>query len=167
VHTQQQIEDAVAHVFRALSSNGVEPVGDAFTEDGVYEGAYSASPDTADEDNKMVGRETISKLFHEVLPQVLSPFSQWADTIYPVTDGDTAIVEGRSDGIAVHDGSVYRNKYIWVMKFRDGKIELMREYFNVPKWHHAIGPNWQQIVDGVFNGELPMSGSSKSAGAAR
>jgi ketosteroid isomerase-like protein len=165
MHTQEQIEAAVAHVFRALSSDGKEPVGDAFTPDGVYAGAYSASPDTADEDNKMVGREQISKFFHECLPEILSPFRQWADTIYPVTDGDTAIVEGRSDGIATHDGSVYQNKYIWVMKFKDGKIDYMLEYFNVPKWHHAIGPNWQQIVDKAFGGELPMSGSQSGAAA--
>jgi ketosteroid isomerase-like protein len=158
MHTQEQIEAAVDHVFKALSSNGQEPVGDAFTEDGIYEGAYAASPDTTDEDNIMVGHEVITKFFVECLPQILAPFSQWADTIYPVTDGETAIVEGRSDGIAVHDGSVYRNKYIWVMKFRDGKIALMREYFNVPKWHHAIGPEWQQIVERAFGDDLSMSG---------
>ena len=161
MHTQEQIETAVAHVFRALSSDGKEPVGDAFTEDGVYEGAYAPSPDTRDEDNEMVGRAVISKFFHECLPQILSPFRQWADTIYPVTDGNTAIVEGRSDGIATHDGSVYQNKYIWVMKFKDGKIDHMLEYYDVPKWHHAIGPHWQEIVDRAFNGELTMSGSSQ------
>jgi ketosteroid isomerase-like protein len=158
VHTQEQIEAIVADVFRRLSSNGQEPVGESFTEDGRYEGAYPASPGTPDGDNALIGAATISKFFHEVLPELLSPFSQWADTIYPVTDGQTAIVEGRSHGTATHDGSTYENKYVWVMRFRDGRIEFMCEYFNVIRWYAAIGPHWHEIVDRVFSGELPLAG---------
>jgi ketosteroid isomerase-like protein len=153
VHTQQQIEAIVTDLFQRLSSNGQDAVGDVFTEDGRYEGAYAASPDTRPEDNALVGRATISKFFHQCLPEVLSPFDQWADVVYPVTDGNTAVVEGRSHGTAVHDGSTYENKYAWIMRFRDGKVEFMREYFN-PVWYHAaIGPEFQTVVDRVFADE--------------
>jgi hypothetical protein len=60
---------------------------------------------------------------------------------------------------------VYQNKYVWVMRFRGGKIELMREYWDIPKWYHAIGPHWQEILDGAFGGELAMSGSKPAASA--
>ena len=162
MHTTEQIEALVNGVFERISSGGREPVGEVFTEDARYEGAYGVEGQEA-ADNALEGADTITRFFKEYLAQTLSPFSQWADTIYPVTDGDTAIVEGASDGIATHDGSVYRNKYIWVMKFRDGKIELMREYFNISKWHHAIGPHWQEVVDRAFGDEVTIAHSKADA----
>lgn len=151
MHTQQQIEAVVADLFRRLSSNGQDPVGDVFVEDGRYEGAYSAYSAGNPEDNALIGRATITKYFQKCLPEGLSPFEQWADIVYPVTDGTTAVVEGRSHGTAVRDGSTYENKYVWIIRFRDGQIEFMREYFN-PIWYHAaIGPEFQEVIDRVFS----------------
>jgi ketosteroid isomerase-like protein len=159
----EQFESVIHDVFARLSSNGQQAVGDSFTPDGRYEGAYPASPESRSEDNALVGSETISRFFQLCLPEVLSPFSQWADTIYPVTDGRTAIAEGRSEGTATHDGSTYKNRYIWVIQLRDGKIELMREYFN-PLWYHAaIGPQFQAVIERVFTDEYIARGGTASA----
>jgi ketosteroid isomerase-like protein len=153
MHTQEQIEAIVADVFRRLSSNGKEPVGDAFTADGRYEGAYPAATQNRDDDNALNGRDVISRFFHQVLPQVLSPFDQWADKVYVALDGDTATVEGRSHGTAVHDGSTYENRYVWIMRFEDGKIAFMREYFN-PVWYDAaVGSAYQDVIAQVFPSE--------------
>lgn len=50
--------------------------------------------------------------------------------IHETPDGDCAIAEvaGRSD--VPETGRIYDQRYIWLFRYRDGKIVLMREYFN-------------------------------------
>jgi ketosteroid isomerase-like protein len=150
VHTQEQIEAIVTDLFRRISSDGKQSVGVVFADDGRYEGAYPGTPDSSAEENALVGAAAISKFFHEALPQALAPFDQWADTLYVVGDGDTAVVEGRSHGTATHDGSTYENRYAWIMHFRDGKIALMREYFNPIRYFAAIGPDFGKVIAQVM-----------------
>ena len=55
-------------------------------------------------------------------------FRNEADAIYPTTDPDVIIAEYHSEAEVVRNGNEYRNRYIGVLRFRDGKISHWREY---------------------------------------
>jgi hypothetical protein len=66
----------------------------------------------------------------------------------------------------VHDGSTYENRYVWIMRFEDGKIAFMREYFN-PVWYDAaVGSAYQDVIARVFPSEefSVKAGVSNAAG---
>ena len=113
----------IDEVFRRISSGGREPVADLFTEDAVYEGIYA--------DDAVTGREAISIMLAKVIPAAISPFRQWPIATYPVAGrSDLVLTEYRSDGVGVHDGRIYRNKYVGVIRLQDGKIRYWREYYD-------------------------------------
>ena len=50
--------------------------------------------------------------------------------IHEGRDPDLLFAEYTSDGIAVPTGKPYRNTYIGVFKFREGRLASLREFFN-------------------------------------
>lgn len=50
--------------------------------------------------------------------------------LHECRDPDELIAEYRSDAIVKRNGNQYRNRYIGVLRFRDGKISQWREYHN-------------------------------------
>lgn len=52
------------------------------------------------------------------------------DTLHQTADPDCVIAEvgGRSE--VPETGRIYDQRYVWIFHFRDGRIVLMREYFN-------------------------------------
>jgi ketosteroid isomerase-like protein len=61
--------------------------------------------------------------------RLFSAFSLKATELYTVPDMDTVIIEAESDGKLV-SGKSYSNQYVFIFKFREGKICFWREYFN-------------------------------------
>ncbi len=55
-------------------------------------------------------------------------FRNEADVIYTTTDPDVIIAEYHSQAEVVRNGNEYRNRYVGVLRFRDGKISHWREY---------------------------------------
>lgn len=51
-------------------------------------------------------------------------------TIHPGLDPDLLVAEYTGDGTAVPTGKPYRNVYIGVFRFREGRICGLREFFN-------------------------------------
>jgi hypothetical protein len=51
-------------------------------------------------------------------------------TLHPGLDPDLIIAEYTSDGVAVPTGKPYRNLYIGVFRFREGRLAGIREFFN-------------------------------------
>ena len=61
----------------------------------------------------------------EILRFRLSP-----TTIHPALDPDLLVAEYPSEGIAKPTGKPYRNVYIGLFRFRDGRVCGLREFFN-------------------------------------
>jgi ketosteroid isomerase-like protein len=52
------------------------------------------------------------------------------ETIHPGLDPDLLVAEYTSDGIAKPTGKPYRNVYIGLYRFRDGRLCGLREFYN-------------------------------------
>ncbi len=50
--------------------------------------------------------------------------------VYDCVDADTLIAEYRSEAIVVRNDNEYRNRYIGVFRFADGKIAAWKEFHN-------------------------------------
>ncbi len=50
--------------------------------------------------------------------------------VHPGLDPDLLVAEYTSDGTAIPTGKPYRNVYIGLFRFRDGRICGLREFFN-------------------------------------
>lgn len=144
--TSDGMKATITEFFRRISAAGVEPIGELFTSDGIYDGAYSP--------HKHVGSEHITNWFRECLPQVLHPFHQWPVEI-AVASSELAFVEYQSRGTVVGDGSSYQNRYAAPVHFRDGKISYMREYYNPVFWSGVLGETTAAAIAQVFPHGLP------------
>ena len=52
------------------------------------------------------------------------------EALHPGLDPDLIVAEYTSDGVAVPTGKPYRNTYIGVFRFREGRLAGLREFFN-------------------------------------
>jgi uncharacterized protein len=50
--------------------------------------------------------------------------------LYPTDDPDLVIAEYESNAVVRANGKPYRNRYVGIFRFRDGKICFWREYHN-------------------------------------
>jgi ketosteroid isomerase-like protein len=58
--------------------------------------------------------------------------------VHPGLDPDLLVAEYTSDGTATPTGKRYRNVYIGVWRFRDGRISGLREFFNPSSANDAL-----------------------------
>lgn len=61
--------------------------------------------------------------------RLFTAFTLAATEIYPVPGMDVVIIEAMSNGTLV-SGKTYANQYVFIFRFRDGKICGWREYFD-------------------------------------
>jgi ketosteroid isomerase-like protein len=67
----------------------------------------------------------------EVFDTILSVFNQFSIEITSIiAEGDTVVAESQGRAVAPQNGRIYNNMYCYVMKVRDGKIALFKEYQN-------------------------------------
>lgn len=64
------------------------------------------------------------------IPQVFEKFKLNICELYECQEKNTVIIEQTSFGVFVANKGTYQNRYVMVYGFRDGKIDLWREYFN-------------------------------------
>ncbi len=57
-------------------------------------------------------------------------FSLAIAAVYELADPDALVIEYQSDGLVRSTGKPYRNRYIGVFRFRDGRICAWREFHN-------------------------------------
>jgi ketosteroid isomerase-like protein len=50
--------------------------------------------------------------------------------VHDCLDPDELVAEYRSDAVVAHNGNAYRNTYIGVVRFRDGKVSAWKEFHN-------------------------------------
>lgn len=101
---------------------GLEPL---VTDDLVFELPYgpAAMP------NPLVGRAPWMAMSTQTFA-MFSSFTQHVDAVYDLDDPDALIAEYHSDAVVAHNGNAYRNRYIGVLRFRDGLVCAWREYHN-------------------------------------
>ena len=141
-HSVEAIETLVRELFRRNSSCGKESNEDLFTEDAGYEGAYH--------NQYFDGAHAISKMHCGVVPLLFNPFVVTPVAIYPVVGGNEVIVECESDGVSLHTGRKYSNKYAGFMQLRDGKICWWREYYDPQAFMNAVGPEIVEIMERIM-----------------
>lgn len=61
---------------------------------------------------------------------MFSSFVQHVDEVYDLMDPDLLIAEYHSDATVIHNGNEYRNRYIGVLRFRDGLVCGWKEFHN-------------------------------------
>ena len=96
------------------------------TEDVLCDWPYKPIPDMPSE---MQGRDTIREFFANG-QEPFDGLNYQIDRIYELLDPDLLIAEYRSDSRHRDSGIPYRNAYLGILRFRDGKVSYWREYIN-------------------------------------
>ena len=110
-------------------------LGELWAEDGVMELPY-ASRGTA---GRIEGRQAIVE--NQLSAQaVFSRFETPIFTAFPTTDADLFFAEYASDAEIKATGRPYRNCYVGVFRFRDGKLVHWKEYFDPNVIREAFRP---------------------------
>ncbi len=62
--------------------------------------------------------------------KMFTSFGLTLGEVHPCLDPDELIAEYASDAVVAHNGNSYRNRYIGVVRFREGKICGWKEFHN-------------------------------------
>jgi len=115
----------VDNVLATITAGQFELLADFVTEDLVFELPYG--PDFMP--NPVHGREAWNQM-QLMTFKMFSSFKQTLLESHDCLDPDLVIAEYQSDAVVAKNGNAYKNRYIGVFRFRDGKISHWREYHN-------------------------------------
>lgn len=127
----------VEALFSLLSQRRYADLGQLLAEDVVFDVAYY--PADAAGSNPTIGRDAVTSMFTDVVAALFDPFEFTVVETYLGTDPDVIIVEYTSRGTARPTGRDYDNRYVGIMRVRDGKVQLWREYHNPEQMTAAFG----------------------------
>ena len=121
------VEARVISFYTLLMKKDFAAWSDLFAEDAKQENPFMPSLDGLD--SGFDGRDRIVFHYKTVLEKRRGLVFT-IDAIHQTEGGECAIVEvgGRSE--VPETGRIYDQRYVWIFRFRDGKIAGMREYFN-------------------------------------
>ena len=110
-------------IMDAITRGDYDDLGSLVTEDLVFELPYGPSfmP------NPVEGREAWMAMSTQTFAMFTS-FVQHIDEVYDLVDPDVVIAEYHSDATVAHNGNAYRNRYIGVLRFRDGLVCGWKEF---------------------------------------
>lgn len=112
----------VEEMLGAVSRGEISAQLACYTDDVLFELPYADPP------VRLCGKGELAPFLSsalEVFELRLSP-----TRVFDCTQPDTLIVEYTSEGTARPTGKPYRNTYIAVLRFRQGRICAQREYYN-------------------------------------
>ena len=115
----------VSTVLDTVSAGKFEQLADYVTDDLVFELPYG--PDFMP--NPIEGRDAWNQM-QLMTFKLFSSFALALIEVHDCVDPDELIAEYRSDAVVARNGNAYRNRYIGVFRFRDGKISHWREFHN-------------------------------------
>lgn len=115
----------VSEVIETISAGEFDRLPDLVTEDLVFELPYGG--DFAPE--PIVGRDTWNQM-QLMTFKMFSDFQLELTEVYECTDPDRLIAEYRSAAKVIRNGNDYKNRYIAVFRFRDGRISHWKEFHN-------------------------------------
>jgi uncharacterized protein len=112
-------------VLATISAGQFDRLAEFMTDDLVFELPYGPDflPDPIE------GLETWNQM-QLMTFKLFSTFALELVDVHDCIDPDELIAEYRSDAVVARNGNPYRNRYIGVLRFRDGKISGWREYHN-------------------------------------
>jgi ketosteroid isomerase-like protein len=115
----------VSNVLDTISAGKFDQLADFVTDDLVFELPYG--PEYMP--NPIHGRDAWNEM-QLMTFKLFRSFVQELIEIHECVDPDELIAEYRSDAIVERNGNEYRNRYVGVFRFRDGKISHWREFHN-------------------------------------
>ena len=112
-------------IMEAISRGDYGALESMVTEDLVFELPYGPSfmP------NPVEGRAAWMAMSTQTFA-MFSSFVQHVDAVYDLVDPDLLIAEYHSDATVAHNNNAYRNRYIGVLAFRDGRVCAWKEFHN-------------------------------------
>jgi len=117
--------EVFASVLGTISAGRFDELAAFMTDDLVFELPYGP----AFLPNPIEGLEAWNQM-QLMTFQLFSRFTQELLEVHDCVNPDELIAEYRSDAVVARNGNAYRNRYIGVLRFRDGKICAWREYHN-------------------------------------
>jgi uncharacterized protein len=110
-------------VLARISAGEFDRLAELMTEDLVFDLPYG--PDFIP--NPIEGRDQWNQM-QLMTFQLFKSFRQTLDAVHACVDPDELVAEYHSDAEVKRNGNAYRNRYIGVLRFRDGMISHWREY---------------------------------------
>jgi ketosteroid isomerase-like protein len=115
----------VRTVLATVSAGQFDQLADHVTDDLVFELPYG--PDFMPD--PIVGRDAWNQM-QLMTFELFSSFALELVEVHDCLDPDELVAEYRSEAVVARNGNAYRNRYIGVFRFRDGKISHWREFHN-------------------------------------
>jgi hypothetical protein len=112
-------------VLKTVSAGEFERLGESMTDDLLFELPYGP----AFMPNPIEGLETWNQM-QLMTFALFDSFALELVELHDCLDPDELIAEYRSDATVKRNGNAYKNRYIGVLRFRDGKISHWREFHN-------------------------------------
>ncbi|MCU1373568.1 MAG: hypothetical protein JWO68_854 [Actinomycetia bacterium] len=112
-------------VLQTVSAGEFERLGESMTEDLVFELPYGP----AFIPNPILGLEAWNQM-QLMTFALFDSFALELVELHACLDPDELIAEYRSHAVVKRNGNAYDNRYIGVLRFRDGKISHWREFHN-------------------------------------
>ncbi len=112
-------------VLATVSAGAFERLADSMTDDLIFELPYGP----AFIPNPIEGLAAWNEM-QLMTFKLFSSFTLQLDEVHRCLDADELIAEYHSDAVVARNGNAYRNRYIGVVRFRDGKISHWREFHN-------------------------------------
>ena len=110
-------------VIEALNTADYGAMATLYTEDYVLEMPY--------EDPEPVRLEGLGEVATHLGPLLTTfRFTLSLTTVHECLDPDVLIAEYTSDGVVTTTGKPYRNTYIGIWRFRDGRVCGVKEFYN-------------------------------------
>ncbi|KFA88014.1 nuclear transport factor 2 family protein [Archangium violaceum] len=106
-----------------------------FTDDAVVEFPYAAGLGLPE---RLEGREAIRQYFMDT-PKHFLGLTFTNVRRYPTTEPDVALAEAHGSATIAATGSTYEQDYVMLVKARNGRISLYREYWNPVPGIRAFG----------------------------
>ncbi len=118
-------QDVFTSVIETVSAGKFDELGTYMTDDLIFELPYG--PDFIP--NPIEGLEAWNAM-QLMTFKLFSSFVLQLVEVHECVDPDELIFEYRSDAVVERNGNAYKNRYIGVVRFRDGKISHWREFHN-------------------------------------
>lgn len=112
-------------VLETISAGEFERLAEFMTEDLTFDLPYG--PDFIP--NPIEGLEPWNQM-QLMTFKLFSSFALELGEVHECLDPDELVAEYRSSAVVARNGNAYENRYIGVLRFRDGKISHWREFHN-------------------------------------
>ena len=123
--TRSRNLELLREVFVAISEGRHDEMVGFMADDLVFELPFGP----AGMPSRFEGKERFRALQASVFP-LFSRFQIELQEVHPALDPEALVAEYRSDAVVAASAREYQNRYIGVLRFRDGEIAFWREFHN-------------------------------------